>query len=257
MKRSKIFYGIMLVILILLVAGCDNGMKDGGNKYEREEEVSIRLVVETDIGKAECFISGGKDLDKYNSAVIIVNGIPLENSSDGRFEIQNAALRLSTGKKIKVEIKHSALGFIEKEYEVPDYPKELKVEPDLKEILAGNEDRVTLSWEKTSCNVYFIRMKKSLLDYDDKVQENNISMWVTGTSYSFTKKDFEVYWTVNKEDKFGDADTVTLEIYGANGENSLMTFNNPENNSSVYGRLFIKINSPDKVTISETHRGSD
>ncbi|MFI5360031.1 MAG: hypothetical protein ACHQYO_08275, partial [Halanaerobiales bacterium] len=96
-----------------------------------------------------------------------------------------------------------------------------------------------------------------LLDYDDKVQENNISMWVTGTSYSFTKKDFEVYWTVNKEDKFGDADTVTLEIYGANGEISLMTFNNPENNSSVYGRLFIKINSPDKVTISETHRGSD
>lgn len=68
----------MLVILILLVAGCDNGMKDGGNKYEREEEVSIRLVVETDIGKAECFISGGKDLDKYNSAVIIVNGIPLK-----------------------------------------------------------------------------------------------------------------------------------------------------------------------------------
>lgn len=236
MKRRKFLFCIMLIVAILLVAGCDNG-----SEYEKNEEVSIHVIVETDSGTAWSHFYTGDDSHKYDDAIIMVNDIKLEPVTEGeaefsRFKIESSELKLSVGEKVTIEIRHSDLGYIKKEYKVPDCPEELRTDVDIKDYFAEEEDSITFSWDKIECDEYYTYMSRIHRGFFDAF----IGEWVIRDYKTYTKEDLYVEYSDDGIEKKEKADSVTFYLYGANGQNRLTSF----------GRLLIKVNSPTYKSIS-------
>lgn len=200
MKRRIFLFCIMSVILVLLLAGCEEG-----NKYEIDDQVYIDLIVNTDSGEVDCTITRN-----YGGVKILVNEEALQfHRSDvagKRYEGEISGLKEADN--VDVNISLPSEGTISETINVPENPDEIKIAGDLGELLKGNESQVRLSWEEVKCNKYtlFIEKEKGDIIYSASrmTEDNKLILY---------KDDLQIK---KGETTFETPDKVTLYLYGTN-----------------------------------------
>lgn len=254
MKLRKFLFCSLLVSVVLLAAGCENGINNGN--YEKKEEVSIYVVVEAYYETASCSIYTSDNSNKYDNAIIMVNeikldkmGVPQDWDEDSLFYKKISGLNLAVHEEVTIKISHPELPFIEEIYEIPDYPKNLQANRDLKDLLKENVDKVTLSWEDVGCDEYRISINKTYhAPGAEKPIQGGTTRWIKDNSIDLTSKDLDIYDVIDGElVKIADADTVTINIFGVNGQDKPTT----------YGRLNIRVYSPERASLTASTLAED
>lgn len=200
MKRRIFLFCIMSVILVLLLAGCEEG-----NKYEIDDQVYIDLIVNTDSEEVDCTITRN-----YGGVEILVNGQALQfHRSDvagKRYEGEISGLKEADN--VDVNIILPSGGTISETINVPESPDEIQIAGDLGELLKGNESQVRLSWKEVGCNKYtlFIEKEKGDIIYSASrmTEDNKLILY---------KDDLQIK---KGETTFETPDKVTLYLYGTN-----------------------------------------
>lgn len=200
MKRRIFLFCIMSVILVLLLAGCEEG-----NKYEIDDQVYIDLIVNTDSGEVDCTITRN-----YDGVEILVNGQDLlfHRSDVAGKRYKRKIPGLKEADYVYVNIILPSGGTISETINVPESPDEIQIAGDLGELLKGNESQVWLSWEEVGCNKYtlFIEKEKGDIIYSASrmTEDNKLILY---------KDDLQIK---KGETTFETPDKVTLYLYGTN-----------------------------------------
>lgn len=200
MKRRIFLFCIMSVILVLLLAGCEEG-----NKYEIDDQVYIDLIVNTDSGEVDCTITRN-----YGGVEILVNGQELQfhRSDVAGKRYKGEISGLKEDDNVDVNIILPSGGTISETINVPGSPDEIQIAGDLGELLKGNESQVGLSWKKVNCNKYtlFIEKEKGDIIYSASrmTEDNKLILY---------KDDLQIK---KGETTFETPDKVTLYLYGTN-----------------------------------------
>lgn len=200
MKRRIFLFCIMSVILVLLLAGCEEG-----NKYEIDDQVYIDLIVNTDSGEVDCTITRN-----YGGVKILVNGQELQfhRSDVAGKRYKGEISGLKEAENVDVNIILPSEGTIRETINVPESPDEIQIAGDLGELLKGNESQVRLSWKEVDCNKYtlFIEKEKGDIIYSASrmTEDNKLILY---------KDDLQIK---KGETTFETPDKVTLYLYGTN-----------------------------------------
>jgi hypothetical protein len=200
MKRRIFLFCIMSVILVLLLAGCEEG-----NKYEIDDQVYIDLIVNTDSGEVDCTITRN-----YGGVEILVNGQELQfhRSDVAGKRYKGEISGLKEAENVDVNIILPSEGTIRETINVPESPDEIQIAGDLGELLKGNESQVRLSWKEVDCNKYtlFIEKEKGDIIYSASrmTEDNKLILY---------KDDLQIK---KGETTFETPDKVTLYLYGTN-----------------------------------------
>lgn len=240
------FSVIVLILVVVFLVGCDGSISD--TAVDIGASVNTYLNIKTEKGIANLEISAfppsnrnEQDLSIFDNTVAIVNDIALQKSDDHlpdfatrKFFYEGNNLKLETGDKAEILLRHSMLGKLEEDIKVPPKPTNIFIvnEGDTINKYVNEEiDSLKIGWFSVDCDEYYVVMEKLYNENNDYLVGS--SRWIENN-----------YYTFGNEDLYGEDDNkpaaIKIKVYAVNSQNY----------STSYGSLQFRVQSPSAESIS-------